>query len=177
MSIARSSPDLVVEARAGSSTAFAQLVEPYLARALSTARLILAGTTADPEDAVQEALVSAWRGMKGLKNEAAFGAWFRQHVVRAARRRAKRERRNVRLDDRWVDPVDHIERDLAEHQLGDAFQRLEPDDRTVLALHFHLGLSSSETARLLSIPQGTVKSRVHYALRRLRAAFDAEERR
>lgn len=176
-SIARSWLDLVVEARAGSAAAFSQLVEPYLARALSTARLILAGTPADPEDVVQEALVSAWRGLQGLKDEAAFGAWFRQHVVRTAWKRARRERRNVRLDDRWVDPVDHIEHDLAEHQLGDAFQRLEADDRTVLALRFHLGLSIGETARLLSIPEGTVKSRLHYAVRRLRAAYDAEERR
>jgi RNA polymerase sigma-70 factor (ECF subfamily) len=163
--------DLVGLANAGDAEAFARLVEPHLARALSSARLI-AGRSTDGTDVVQEALLSAWRGLGGLRDAASFGAWFRRHVVRAALRAAK----HAQSIDRWVDAVDPLDHDVELRQLQRAFARLDPDDRAVLTLQFHLGLAQQETARLLNVPVGTVKSRVHYALSRLRAAFDAEER-
>jgi RNA polymerase sigma-70 factor, ECF subfamily len=58
-----------------------------------------------------------------------------------------------------------------------AFHRLEPDDRSLLTLHHFWGLPVRETAAILGVPEGTVKSRVHSAMTRLRAAYDAEERR
>ena len=118
----------------------------------------------------------AWRDLPRLRKPQAFGAWFRQHVVRSAWKAARRQRSQVRLPDRWIDPIDHLERALASHQLQRAFEALEADDRVVLTLHYHLGLTNDETSRLLKVPVGTVKSRLHYALRRLRAAYDAEER-
>jgi RNA polymerase sigma-70 factor, ECF subfamily len=162
--------DLVAQARAGDGEAFARLVEPHLARALSGARLIV-GESADAADVVQEALLSAWRGLGGLRDPAAFGAWFRQHVVRTAWRAAKRARRTAALDDAWVDQTEHAQRDIQR-----ALARLDPDDRVLLTLRYHLDLPHEETARLLRVPVGTVKSRLHYALEWLRAAYDAEER-
>jgi RNA polymerase sigma-70 factor (ECF subfamily) len=168
--------DLVAKARDGDGEAFADLVEPHLARALTGARLIV-GDTCDPADVVQEALLSAWRGLGGLRDAAALGSWFRQHVVRTAWRVAKRSRHTVALDDTWVDPVDQVERGIAQRDMRRALSRLDPDDRVLLTLRFHLDLPHEETARLLHVPVGTVKSRVHYALERLRAAYDAEERK
>ena len=166
---------LVAQAKAGDSEAFARLVEPYLPAALSCARLILGGS-GDASDVVQDALVSAWRDLPHLREPSAFAAWFRQHVIRRALRTARRGRSPVSLHDAWVDPIDHLERALASRQLQRAFEILETDDRVVLTLHYHLGLTNQEAARLLKVPVGTVKSRLHYALRRLRAAYDAEER-
>ena len=166
---------LVAQAKTGDSEAFARLVEPYLPAALSSARLILGGS-GDASDVVQDALVNAWRDLAHLREPSAFAAWFRQHVVRRALRSARRRRSPVSLHDGWIDPIDHLERSLANRQLQRAFDNLEPDDRVVLTLHYHLGLTNRETSRLLSVPVGTVKSRLHYALRRLRAAYDAEER-
>ncbi len=167
--------DLVAQARAGDGEAFARLVEPHLARALTGARLIV-GDSTDAADVVQDALLSAWRGLGGLREPAAFGAWFRQHVVRTAWRATKRSRRTASLDDAWVDPVDHLEIGLGRRDIRRALSTLEPDDRVLLTLRYHLDLPHEETARLLRVPVGTVKSRLHYALERLRAAYDAEER-
>jgi RNA polymerase sigma-70 factor (ECF subfamily) len=75
------------------------------------------------------------------------------------------------------DASDALERAVARRTLGRAFDRLGPDDRLILTLHHYLGLPVAETAAHLSIPTGTVKSRVHAAMGRLRAAYDAEERR
>ena len=72
---------LVEAARAGDREAFRTLVEPYVGRALGAATIITR-SPADAADAVQDALLSAWRGLPQLRDPEAFPAWFRQHVVR-----------------------------------------------------------------------------------------------
>jgi RNA polymerase sigma-70 factor (ECF subfamily) len=169
--------DLVEAARAGDRDAFRALVEPSLPAALGMAQIVT-GSHADAADAVQDALLSAWRGLDGLREPAAFGAWFRRHVVRAARRMARRRGRVVELDV-VPEPADDgaLERELEHRALGRAFRRLEPKDRLLLTLHHFWRLPIAETAAHLGIPEGTVKSRVHHAMARLRAACDAEDRR
>lgn len=70
-------------------------------------------------------------------------------------------------------PVDHIEVSLRDRTLDRAFRTLPAKDRVVLTLRYHMGLPTAETAQLLRIPDGTVKSRVHHAIEKLRAAYDA----
>jgi RNA polymerase sigma-70 factor (ECF subfamily) len=167
---------LVDAAIAGDREAFRALVEPSIPRALGAAA-ILTGSESDAADAVQDALLSAWLGLRSLRDADAFPAWFRRHVVRAAMRSARRSGRVVELDvDLPADP-DALERAVSHRTLGRAFDRLDADDRLILTLHHYLGLATAETAELLGIPTGTVKSRVHAAIGRLRAAYDAEERR
>jgi RNA polymerase sigma-70 factor (ECF subfamily) len=167
--------DLVSRARGGDGHAFAALVEPLIDAALGSAVLI-AGR-ADAEDAVQDALVNAWLGLTRLREPEAFPAWFRRQVVRSALRAARKRRATDTLDDQWPDAADAIERGVAQRQLARAFQRISVGDRVVLTLHYFWGLATAESAEILQVPAGTVKSRVHAALQRLRAEFDAEERR
>lgn len=167
---------LVDAAIAGDRDAFRLLVEPVVPRSLGLATL-LTRSQSDAADAVQDALLSAWRGLPALRDPDAFPAWFRQHVVRAAMRTAKRRGRVLELEVDTPDAPDALERALARRTLGRAFDRLGPDDRLILTLHHFLGLPVAETATHLGIPPGTVKSRVHAATARLRAAYDAEERR
>jgi RNA polymerase sigma-70 factor (ECF subfamily) len=168
---------LVQAARDGDAEAFARLVSPELAPALGAAVLVI-GSRADAADAVQEALVSAWRGLGSLREPDAFPAWFRRHVVRAALRMAKRHRPWQRLEDAdaQLPTGNGLDAALQHRQLDRAFGRLSPADRLLLILHFHWNQPVAETAATLGIPAGTVKSRVHHAVRRLRAAYDAEER-
>jgi RNA polymerase sigma-70 factor (ECF subfamily) len=167
--------ELVAAARRGDRGAFEELVAPDLPRALGAAR-ILAGSPTDAADAVQEALLSAWRGLGGLRDPDAFPAWFRRHVVRAALRIAKRPR-IVDLADVDAFVPDDLDRHVERRQLSRAFDALDARDRTLLTLHHFWGLPIAETAQLLKLREGTVKSRVHHAMTRLRAAYDAEGRR
>lgn len=167
---------LVAAARKGDRDAFRTLVEPDLAAALGTARIVTR-SDADASDAVQEALLSAWRGLDGLREPEAFRAWFRRHVVRAALRAANRRGRVVELDLATAAPDGALDRAVEERTLARAFDRLDARDRVLLTLHHFWDLPIAETAAHLGIPEGTVKSRVHYAMDRLRAAFAAEERR
>jgi RNA polymerase sigma-70 factor (ECF subfamily) len=167
---------LVDAARRGDRAAFGALVEPDLAAAFGTARIV-AGSQADASDAVQEALLSAWQGLDSLRDPERFRPWFRQHVVRAALKAAKRRGRVVELDLAAASPDGELDRALDRRTLARAFDRLDARDRLLLTLHHFWELPVAETAAHLGIPEGTVKSRVHYAMDRLRAGFAAEERR
>ena len=159
----------------GDGDAFRRLVEPYLATALRAATLLI-GSEADAADAVQDALLSAWGTLGHLRDPATFPAWFRKIVVRAAMRRAKARTRIVQLDlDQPGSPA--LEPSLQARDLARAFALLSPDDRLSLTLRHLWEMSTREAAELLGIPEGTVKSRTHHALERLRAAYEAEERR
>jgi RNA polymerase sigma factor (sigma-70 family) len=175
---ARSMTSLVTAARRGDREAFRALVEPQLRVALGSAT-ILTGSAADGADAVQDALLSAWQGLDGLRDPEAFPAWFRRHVIGAASRirRSRGRGRVVELDPDLAIAGDDLDRVVAGRSLARAFDRLEPDDRVLLTLHHFWRLPIAETAVHLGIPEGTVKSRVHHAMDRLRAAFDAEDRR
>src|SRR5687768_15043042 len=81
--------ELVEAAAAGDRDAFGRLVEPLLGSSLGVARII-AGSDSDGDDAMQDALLSAWQGVGTLRHPGAFPAWLRRHVVRAAMRHARR---------------------------------------------------------------------------------------
>jgi RNA polymerase sigma factor (sigma-70 family) len=170
---------LVQAAIRGDREAFATLVEPSLAIALGTA-LIVTRSHADASDAVQDALLAAWQGLDHLRDPVAFPAWFRTLAVRAALRIVKRRGRVVEIAVDGGDgsaSADSVER-MAEHrELGRAFDRLDPDDRALLTMRHLWDAPVAEVADALGIPIGTVKSRTHAAMERLRAAYDAEARR
>jgi RNA polymerase sigma-70 factor (ECF subfamily) len=151
------------------------LVAPHVAEALALAALILGGR-ADAADVVQDALLSAWGGLSSLRDPNAFRPWFRRHVARRAAKVARRRIRTVPLDLAEMRTGESVEEASMRRQLDRAFVTLEPRDRALLALRFYLGLSTGETAEVLGIKSGTVKSRLHTAVGRLRAAFDSQGR-
>ena len=163
-------------ARAGDRDAFRSLVEPDLAAALGTARIVTQ-SEADAADAVQDALLSAWRGLGALRDPDAFRPWFRRHVVRAALKAAARRGRVAELDPATAAPEGELDAAIDRRTLARAFDRLDARDRLILTLHHFWDVPIAEAATYLGIPEGTLKSRLYYAMDRLRAAFAAEERR
>ena len=175
----RTSVGLVDAAVRGDRGAFERLVEPYLSVALGAARLIT-GNESDAGDAVQDALLASWQSLDGLRNPEVFAAWFRKIVIRSSTRCVRRRRHLVEIDLESPDTTgaaDSVEREFDRRQMARAFARLDPKDRVLLTLHHYWQLPVSESALLLGLPEGTVRSRVHHALKRLRAGFEAEERR
>jgi RNA polymerase sigma-70 factor (ECF subfamily) len=166
---------LVVAASHGDRRAFDALVGPHLGWALATAKGVTSSSP-DALDAVQDALLSAWQALPSLRSADAFPLWFRRHVVRAALRIATSRPAVVELEVLDAPVADDIDQAIDALVLARAYRRLEPKDRLLVTCHFLWDLPVRETAGLLGIPEGTVRSRVHHALRRLRAAFDAEER-
>jgi RNA polymerase sigma-70 factor (ECF subfamily) len=173
--------DRVVRAVVGDDEAFSQLVaetEPDVRR---TAYMILRDVE-QANDAVQNALVAAWHGVRRLRDPDRFEAWLHRLTVRAALQVARAERHRCRNETAITDPcrLPRVEggHDLVviRDQLDRAFVRLTERERAVLVVRYHLDLSVGQAAEVLAIPPGTVKSRLHHGHRALKAAMDADER-
>jgi len=170
--------DLVEAARRGDHEAFEVLASSAADRLYGVARLILRSTDL-AEDAVQEALVRAWQQLPSLRDPDRFDAWLYRLVVNACadegrqlRRRSEQVRPLV-LDCAVGDDTGVV---ADREQLERGFSRLRPEQRAVLVLHYYRGYSAAEIAPMLGIPEGTARSRLHYATEAMRAALAADSR-
>lgn len=170
---------LVERARDGDHEAFAAVASASVDRLFAVAKLILRDEDR-ANDAVQEALIAAWRGIRALREADAWNAWLHRLVIRACYRLSGRERRSpiveLRLVEERPSTGDEAGQVADRDQLERAFRRLAVDQRAVLVLRHYLGLSMAETAEILGIPTGTAKSRLHRATEAMRAALDADAR-
>lgn len=172
--------DLVVLAQQGDHDAFANLAAASMRRLLATAHLIVRDAEA-AEDAVQDALITAWIDIRGLRDPDLFDAWLHRLLVRGCYRAAKRIR-GRRIAEVPLLPTDApwapdsqaavLDRDLIDR----AFRRLTVEQRAVLVARHFLDLSDGEAAATLDVPLGTFKSRLNRASIALRAAVEADER-
>jgi RNA polymerase sigma-70 factor (ECF subfamily) len=168
----------VESAIAGDHDAFAALAGASVDRLYGAAFLILRDRDR-AEDAVQEALVRAWRSLPSLRDTDRFDAWLMRLVINACHDEGRRIRRRAEIS---LLPMHHGEATdasanvIERERLERGFRRLPVDQRVVLVLGQHIGLSHPEIADLLAIPIGTVKSRMRYALEAMRASLDADDR-
>jgi RNA polymerase sigma-70 factor (ECF subfamily) len=169
---------IVEAAQRGDHDAFEALAIGAADRLFAIARLILRDVHA-AEDAVQEALVHAWRDLPRLRDPDRFDAWLHRLLVNACADQGRHRRRwSAEIHVVPTEPVadDAIGSMADRDQLERGFRRLNPEQRAAVVLHFYLGLSVPEIAETLGIPSGTAKSRLHYATETLRAALDADAR-
>jgi RNA polymerase sigma-70 factor, ECF subfamily len=171
--------ELVERARQGDHDAFAALAGASISRLDSAAWLILRDYE-QARDAVQNALLKAWRDLPTLRDPDRFDAWLNRLVVRACideARRLRRHRVDIELTPLTTPAVDGLESRIADRdQIQRGFLRLEPEMRAVIVLHHYLDLTLPDVAAALGIPLGTAKSRLHRALALMRAALDADAR-
>jgi RNA polymerase sigma-70 factor, ECF subfamily len=163
---------------AGRRARFLGSARPALDRAYRLAGLFL-GNAHEAEDAVQDALAIAWQSYETLRDPERFDQWFDRILVNGCRDRLRRRSvvRFIPLDGA-ADPVDRdpfhafIERDA----LLRGLDRLTPDERMVIVLRFWADLPLDAISDRLGWPLGTVKSRLHRALERLRATVTHDGR-
>ena len=160
--------------RAGDTDAYAVLVRRHAPMAMRTAVLLGAGS--DAEDVVQEALVKAFRSLDSFRTDSPFRPWLLRIVANEARnahrsyaRRAAREERDARGPARGVvDPAVEVADRQAHEDLLAAVGRLPDRLGRVVVCRYLLELDEAETATVLGVPRGTVKSRLSRGLGRLR---------
>lgn len=168
---------LVERAQRGDHDAYAALAGAAVARLDAAARLILR----DPElarDAVQEALVRAWRDLPTLRDAERFDAWLHRLLVNACLdlvRRRKRRAIEVELTPLHTPSSMDFSGGVVDRDLLDrALRALQPDWRAIVVLHYYLGMPLPEVAADLGIPLGTAKSRLHRAMSVLRSTVSTE---
>jgi RNA polymerase sigma-70 factor, ECF subfamily len=170
---------LVTRAQRGDEEAFTSLAVAVGDRLHAVAHRILRDTDL-AEDATQQALLNIWRDLPQLRDPARFDAWSYRLLVRACYAEGRRTRRwdpNLRLlpaDEPMA--ADGTSLVIDRDQLERGFRRLSVEHRAVVVLHHYLDLPLSEVAEVIGAPEGTVRSRLHYAMQGLRAALDADAR-
>jgi len=180
----RTDAELIERARRGETMAYESLVRRYQDAAVRTAHLF--APDGDAEDAVQEAFVKAHAALGRFRDGSPFRPWLMRIVANEARNRRRSAGRRATLvvraaeDRRPGDAAPSPESAVLDREeqawLLAAINGLGDDDRDVITARYFLDLSEAETAELLDIPRGTVKSRLSRALGRLRArvASDGE---
>jgi RNA polymerase sigma-70 factor (ECF subfamily) len=163
--------ELVLSAQRGERTAFSALVRLHERRAYAVARAIVSNHE-DAEDAVQDGFLHAYRALDRFLPDQAFGAWLHRIVANAALDITRR--RKVRDADELPETVASPFRDPAEgselrRRLVEALAHLPARQRAVIVLHDVEGFKHSEIGKILSIPEGTARSDLHYARSQLRA--------
>jgi len=170
---------IVEAARSGDEEAYASIARGLADRLFVVAHRILRDV-GRAEDAVQQALVTAWRELPALRNAERFEAWIHRILVHACYAEAKRASRwSANVVALPVDgpatpdtTLDIVTRDA----LDRGFRRLPAEQRAAFVLHHYLGWSIAEIAENLGVPTETIRSRLRYATSPLRAALDADAR-
>jgi len=161
-----------------SAAAFVRLVKPEMPGAYRLAGYLLRDE-GEAEDAAQEAVAKAWESWAKLRDRERFPAWFGRIVSNVCWDRL-RQRRGVRvleINEEIAGDVyarDAFRDALARDEVGRLVQTLPLDQQMVVALRFWRDLSLEEIADQLDLPLGTVKSRLHYAMRALRKELDRQ---
>jgi RNA polymerase sigma-70 factor (ECF subfamily) len=157
--------------------AFGRLTDRQLVASYRLAALLL-GSDVEAQDATHDAAVIAWERFASLRDPDRFDAWFQRIVVNVCRDRVRSRRRirSISLDEA-PEPAASGGSNLGERDaLRRSLATLTPDQRTVVVLRYFADLSLEEIAERTGERLGTVKSRLHYALQALHAAYDAADR-
>ncbi len=163
---------LVLRCQEGDAAAFDALVGRWQERLWRHAWR-LTGRPDAAWDAIQEAWITVSRDIRGLKDAAAFPAWAYRITSNRCHDWIRKERRRRRADEAYAEQADRVENETrGAHQrwrdLEEALAQLAGSDRAILSLRYEEDFTVAEIAEILQIPQGTVKSRLHYARERLR---------
>lgn len=167
--------EIVRSAKEGNKESFAQVYD-MIAPELYRVALYTLGNEQDAEDAVSETFVEAYKGIKNLRDEGSFKRWMMTILsVRCKRHIAGyiKERKNVDIDEileepsqpDGVSPSDKI-------SVWDAVSTLSEDERQIIMLATVQGYTTREVSQMLELPHGTVSSKLHRTLKKLRRILD-----
>ena len=170
--------ELVRQLQEGSKEAFDQLYFLYCQQAYRTA-FFLTGSRADAEDVVQETFIRVWLSARQLKDCTGFRSWFYRILTRMAFRKGSVGKREIPdadislLADRGSegDSLSGLLLKEEREQIRRAVDSLEEKHRTVIVLYYFNGFSTKEIAAITGCLEGTVKSRLFAARRKLRKSL------
>jgi RNA polymerase sigma-70 factor, ECF subfamily len=175
---------LIAAAKAGDHDAYGQLVARHQSVAFRAAYLIT-GSSAEAEEATQEACVKVWLALGRFRSGAPFRPWLVRIAINEAHNRRRAVGRQAGLTLRLASdrpPAGSAPSAESEALAGQerarlvsAVGQLREADQRVIAARYFLGLSETESATALALRRGTVKSRLSRALGRLQTQLEATE--
>ncbi len=172
--------EAVLACQNGDRDAFRHVVERHKDVLFGTA-VLMTGNRREAEEHVQEALLSAWRGIRGFQRERPIKPWLVRILVNVViSYRRKQAVPTVSIDESGelsdlVDIGESLEAQEERQMLRGALSRLSPDHRQVVVLRYFAELTVPEVARAIGAREGTVKSRLSRALEQLREQLSGME--
>lgn len=184
---------LVARCKSGDTVAFGQLVSRHERRVRSiVSRILLGGASIgrdaafDIDDIVQDIFIQSWKALGKFRGESRFSTWLFRIAANAALKEWKRQRRRgITLADdhfdeyleefpqlRSTSPQNALVQQLKQQEMQKAIEVLPEKQRTVILLHYYEGCSCEEIASMLHCSVGTIWSRLHYAMIRIRQNLD-----
>ena len=162
--------NIIARARRGDADAFERLVVAYRDQVFRLA-LRMCGSEADADEVAQEAFLSAWKGLPNFRGDSQFSTWLYQLTSHAAIDLMRREKRQIAAEDITgvsapdpaPGPQQQAERSEQRQAVRDAILQLTPEYRQIVVLRFLEELSYEEIGAMLTLPSGTVKSRLNRA--------------
>ena len=175
---------LIADLCEGDETAFAPLVEKYK-RMVYRLAMQITKNHADADDVMQETFIKVYRSIRTFRKDATFETWLYRIVVNEAlnfvKRRERQRESTLEIASEAAyeattryraqianDPHAHAEKSELRHHVTEAVNSLSLKHRTVVILHEFEGLTHAEIASILNCSEGTVRSRLHYARKKLR---------
>ena len=174
---------LIARAQRGDLQAYDALVRQYEQLAFRAAYLVTRDEQ-EAADAVQDAFLRAYRALGSFKLGQPFRPWLMRIVTNLALNRVEATQRRTRMTERYTQEVivsadnPSPERELAKREQSErllqAVGQLTPAEQTLISLRYFLELPENEVAEALNVPKGTIKSRLHRTLARLREIISSE---
>jgi RNA polymerase sigma-70 factor (ECF subfamily) len=179
-------PEVLEQCREGNRTAFREIFYMYRSYAFNLIYKIT-GPYADHEEILQEAFFQVYLSLKSFKGNSTFKTWFHRIVIHACTRKWRYENTEKRISSKDTVSYDQVEHMMPHHAPGQA-RRLELKDlveramatldmklRIPLVLSVYGELDLAEIGRMMGIPEGTVKSRLFTARKKIRDYLDGIE--
>ncbi len=174
---------LVKQMKKGDKASFDMLYEKYKNMALHTAYLIT-GDYSYSEDVVQDTFVKVYLHCKELKNDSGFKAWMMQILVRTAYKCGRKKSRELPDDEvtqkmdtgRTLSSLEQVIMQEEAEAITQAVRKLPVKQRTVVVLYYYQEYQISEIAQIVGCLEGTVKSRLHTARKKLKSVLKTELR-
>jgi RNA polymerase sigma-70 factor (ECF subfamily) len=170
--------DWIARCRAGDSRAYRALVERYQDRAYALAYRMVRSRS-DAEEIAQDAFIRAWRGMAEFRGEASFMTWLYRILVRLALDRSEvlktRRAREVAVDGGEEPSTTPSDSGLS-RRMDQLLGELPPLQRAALTLFYYEDRPVAEIARMLDLPENTVKTHMSRGRAALREAYERDER-
>ena len=159
----------VIQARAGKRESFG-LVYTGVAPDLFEVGIYTLGNSHDAEDVVSETFLEAYKGIRNLRDENSFRPWIMKILsVRCKRKISDYIKGKGQLDiDELLDLSTGSDGQTERTEVLTAMEKLTPEERTIVVLSVLQGYTIREIAQILSCPQGTVSSKLHRTLKKLR---------
>ena len=156
-----------------------ELIDSHGDRLVRSACL-LCGDETEAQDLVQETFVQALKSAHRFRGDSAIYTWLHGILLNLCRRYLRKQKRLVFDEEPLLKetsppcPVDESDRDFCAAGLAVALRKLSPEDREVIVLRYYEEMRIEEIARQIGASKGTVKSRLHYAVRHLEKLIPTE---